>query len=109
MPPDDALRYGTSAADCQICALKPCCCPNTPIHKVRRSIHEGARDSARHRQDRPRSPPRREGEKVAMLFAYLKRIQKLDRLRMGGPSGAKDELLLVATAQNLQNGQTVIA
>jgi hypothetical protein len=32
----------------------------------------------------------------------LKRIPKLDRLRLRGPSGAKDEFLLAATAQNLR-------
>jgi hypothetical protein len=37
-----------------------------------------------------------------MLFANLKRILRLDRLRLRGPSGAKDEFLL-ATAQNLRN------
>jgi hypothetical protein len=37
-----------------------------------------------------------------MLFAHLKRILRLDRLRLRGPSGAKDEFLLVATAQNLR-------
>jgi len=37
-----------------------------------------------------------------MLFAHLKRILKLDRLRLGGPNGAKDEFLLAATAQNLR-------
>jgi hypothetical protein len=36
-----------------------------------------------------------------MLFAHLKRILKLDRLRLRGLSGAKDEFLLAATAQNL--------
>ena len=36
-----------------------------------------------------------------MLFAHLKRIIRLDRLRRG-PSGAKDEFLLAATAQNLR-------
>jgi hypothetical protein len=35
-----------------------------------------------------------------MLFACLKRILGLDRLRLRGPSGAKDEFLLAATAQN---------
>ena len=35
-----------------------------------------------------------------MLFAHLKRILKLDRLRLRGPNGAKDEFLLAATAQN---------
>jgi hypothetical protein len=35
-----------------------------------------------------------------MLFAHLKRILGLDRVRLRGPSGAKDEFLLAATAQN---------
>ena len=29
-----------------------------------------------------------------MLFAHLKRILKLDRLRLRGPNGARDEFLL---------------
>ena len=37
-----------------------------------------------------------------MLFAHLKRILKLDSLRLRGPYGAKDELHLVAAAQNLR-------
>lgn len=45
---------------------------------------------------------RRERKKVEMLFAHLKRILKLDRLRLRGPNGAKDEFLLAATAQNLR-------
>jgi hypothetical protein len=40
--------------------------------------------------------------KVEMLFAHLKRIMKLDRLRLRGPGGAHDEFLLAATAQNLR-------
>jgi hypothetical protein len=36
-----------------------------------------------------------------MLFAHLKRILKLDRLRLKGPKGARDGFLLAATAQNL--------
>jgi len=36
-----------------------------------------------------------------MLFAHLKRILKLDRLRLRGPCGARDECHLAATAQNL--------
>jgi len=35
-------------------------------------------------------------------FAHLKRILKLDRLRLRGLSGARDEFLLAATAQNLR-------
>jgi hypothetical protein len=33
---------------------------------------------------------------------HMKRILKLDRLRLRGLSGAKDEVLLTATAQNLR-------
>ena len=36
------------------------------------------------------------------LFAHLKRILRLDRLRLRGPSGAQDEFLLAATVQNLR-------
>jgi hypothetical protein len=37
-----------------------------------------------------------------MLFAHLKRILKLDRLRLRGPNGARDEFHLAATVQNLR-------
>ena len=37
-----------------------------------------------------------------MLFAHLKRILKLDKLRLRGFSGVQDEFLLAATAQNLR-------
>ena len=46
---------------------------------------------------------RRERKKVEMLFAHLKRILRLDRLRLRGPCGARDEFLLAATAQNCQS------
>jgi hypothetical protein len=41
-------------------------------------------------------------KKVEMLFAHLKRILKLDRLRLRGPCGARDEFHLAVTAQNLR-------
>jgi hypothetical protein len=37
-----------------------------------------------------------------MLFAHLKRILRLGRLRLRGPRGAQDEFTLAATAQNLR-------
>ena len=37
-----------------------------------------------------------------MQFAHLKRILRLNRLRLRGPRGARDEFLLAATAQNLR-------
>lgn len=42
------------------------------------------------------------GLEVEMLFAHLKRILRLGRLRLRGPCGARDEFLLAATAQNLK-------
>jgi hypothetical protein len=45
---------------------------------------------------------RNDRKKVEVLFAHLKRILKLDRLRLRRPSGAHDEFLLAATAQNLR-------
>lgn len=45
---------------------------------------------------------RRERKKVEMLFAHLKRILRLDRLRLRGLSGASDEFTLAATVQNLR-------
>jgi hypothetical protein len=37
-----------------------------------------------------------------MLFAHLKRILKMGRLRLRGPNGAQDEFTLAAIAQNLR-------
>jgi len=51
---------------------------------------------------------RREGKKIGMLFAHLKRILRLDRLRLRGPCGAHDEFLLAATAQNLRKPAKLI-
>lgn len=44
----------------------------------------------------------RQRKTVEMLFAHLKRILKLDRLWLRGVSGASDELLMAAAAQNLR-------
>lgn len=37
-----------------------------------------------------------------MLFAHLKRILGLTRLRLRGPNGAKDEFTMAAAVQNLR-------
>lgn len=101
---DDAtMLYRATKHDCAGCALKPMCCPNSPARKVPRSIHEGARDMARKiaRSWEGRTS-RRLRKKIEMLFAHLKRILNLGRLRLRGPNGARDEFLLAATAQNLR-------
>jgi hypothetical protein len=73
------------------------------MRKIMRSIHEGARDIARAvATTDAHFVSHRQRKKVEMLFANLKRILKLDRLRLRGPGGAKDEFHLAATAQNLR-------
>ncbi len=79
------------------------CRPGDAGKKLTRSIHEGARDLAHDLSlTDAYLASRRERQKVEMLFAHLKRILKLDRLRLRGSNGAKDEFLLAATAQNLR-------
>lgn len=100
---DGTIIYRASKLDCDACALKSKCCPNVPARKIARSIYEAARDKARAiAKTEAYAVSRRERKRVEMLFAHLKRILKLDRLRLRGPNGAKDEFLLAATAQNLR-------
>ena len=99
----DTVIYRSRQADCRLCPMKAKCCPNTPIRKVTRSIHEAARNVARGiaNTDRYRQS-RKDRKKVEMLFAHLKRILHLTRLRLRGMNGARDEFLLAAIAQNLR-------
>jgi hypothetical protein len=100
---DGFIRYRAGQQDCVNCSLRQRCTPNMPARKIMRSIHEGARDLARDIATTDAYvASRRERKKVEMLFAHLKRILKLDRLRLRGPCGAKDEFFLAATAQNLR-------
>ena len=100
---EGTIIYRSSQHDCAGCALKQSCCPNTPIRKIARSVHEDARDVGRAIAKTPDyAQSKRQRKKVEMLFAHLKRILKLDRLRLRGLSGARDEFLLAATAQNLR-------
>ena len=100
---DGFFRYRASKIDCDNCALKPRCCPGADPRKIPRSVHEGARDLARAIADEDEwLTSRRERKKVEMLFAHLKRILRLDRLRLRGPQGARDEFHLAAAAQNLR-------
>ena len=100
---DDTIRYRASQYDCAACPLKPRCCPNMLARQIVRSIHERARDVARAVANGSRyRQSRRDRKKVEMLFAHLKRILKMDRLRLRGITGARDEFLLAAIAQNLR-------
>jgi hypothetical protein len=97
------LLYRASKLDCDVCPLKPQCCPKDPARKIPRDIHEHARDVARSLADTEAfEQSRRERKKIEMRFAHLKRILKLGRLRLRGPRGAQDEFVLAAIAQNLR-------
>src|SRR3984957_13602455 len=79
------LLYRASRRDCGACPLKLRCCPKEPARKIPRSIHEGARDMAcKIAQSWQGRTSRRLRKKVEMLFAHLKRILKLDKLRLRG-------------------------
>jgi hypothetical protein len=104
---DGTMIHFARKHDCEACALRPNCCPNVPTRKIARSVHEAARDKARAiAKTEAYAVSLRERKKVEMLFAHLKRILRLDRLRLRAPSGAKDEFLLAATAQNCGNWQS---
>jgi hypothetical protein len=94
--------YRASKLDCDTCRLKAQCCPNALARKIPRDLHEDARDVARALASTPEYEAAcRRRKKIEMLFAHLKRIIRLARLRLRGPNGARDEFLLAATAQNL--------
>ena len=100
---DKAYAYLASTNDCRNCPLKSQCCPKSPQRKITRSVHEAARDVARAiAKTEAYEASRRLRKKVEMLFAHLKRILRLDRLRLRGPAGAQFEFTLAATAQNLR-------
>ncbi len=96
------LPYRASTTDCSVCHLKPKC-TRAGARKVSRDIDEDVREHVRALANTEAFQQScRERKKVEMRFAHMKRIHKLDRLRLRGLSGAKDEVLLTATAQNLR-------
>ncbi len=100
---DHAIRYFASVPECRVCPLKPKCCPNMPARRIVRDINEEARDVARTIiKTQAFIQSRRDRKRVEMLFAHLKRILRLGRLRLRGPSGAQFEFTFGAIAQNLR-------
>jgi hypothetical protein len=102
------LIYRASKYDCDACQLKPRCCPNAPARKIPRSIHEDARNMARDiAKTDAYLTSRRERKKIEMLFAHLKRILQLGRLRLRGPNGARDEFHLAGHRPEPQKARQV--
>lgn len=100
---DKKRMYRSRNTDCAACALKDQCCPKSPFKRVGRSIYEHARDEVRRLKKTPEyEQSKHDRKKVEMAFAHLKRILGFRRLRLRGPTGARDEFLLAATVQNLR-------
>jgi len=99
----ETLLYCADMPDCRQCSLKEQCCPNMPRRRIPRSIYEEARDVARAlAKTKAFEQSRHDRKRVEMLFAHLKRIFRLSRLRLRGPRGAQFEFTLAAIAQNLR-------
>lgn len=99
----NTIIFRSRQIDCATYPMKASCCPNTSIRKIARSVHEAGRDVARRIAATPAyHRSRHERKKVKMLLAHLKRILKLDRVRLSGMSGATDEFTLAAAVQNLR-------
>ncbi len=100
---DNTYRYRASKRDCDACALKPRCCPNTPARRVPREANEAARDHTRALMETEAyAASRNERKKIERLFGEAKHILSMVRLRLRGLTGAHDEFLLTATVQNLK-------
>src|SRR5246500_5192215 len=96
------VYYRASKSVCSQCSLKPKCTTAT-VRKITRDLNEAVRDRVRALADTEAfQQSRRERKKVEMRFAHMKRILRLDRFRLRGLSGVRDEVLLTATAQNLR-------
>jgi hypothetical protein len=99
----ETIIYRARQSDCASCPLKSRCCPNTPFRKIARSLYEAARKVTRALRNTPAYlQSRKARKKVEVLFAHMKRILRVNRLRLRGRTGARDEFLLTAIAQNLR-------
>jgi hypothetical protein len=106
----ETLLYRAKAHDCRDCMLKAQCCPKASVRKIPRSIYEEARDVARAlAKTEAFKQSGRDRKRVEMLFAHLKRILRLGRLRLRGPCGAQFEFTWAAIAQNLRRLAKLVA
>src|SRR6201986_838907 len=96
------VYYRASKSDCSRCSLKPKC-TTAVVSNLTRDLNEDVRERVRALANTEAfQQSRRERKKVEMRFAHMKRILRLDRFRLRGLSGVRDEVLLTATAQNLR-------
>ena len=92
----ETIIYRSRQSDCASCPTEVALLPeHTRSRKITRSIYEAARNVARDiAKTRLYRQSRKDRKKVEMLFAHLKRILNLTRLRLRGMNGARDEFCL---------------
>lgn len=94
--------YRSKPGDCAGCPIRASCTGGR-VRTVVRLFDEAARDRARELAATPTfAAMSRQRRKVEMLFAHLKQHLGLRRLKLRGLSGAREEFLLAAAAQNLR-------
>lgn len=82
--------------------MKPKCTTGRE-RRLARYIDEPVRDHVRALAETPAFKRSRDECKIVeMAFAHMKQIFKLDRFRLRGLNGARDEVLLTETAQHLR-------
>jgi len=96
------VPYWASTKDCRVCPMKSRCTVGAK-RIVIRNIYEADRARVRASQETPAfKQSARERKKVEMSFAHLKRHMGFRRLRLREMTGASDEFLLAAAAQNVR-------
>ena len=96
------LKYIAKRSDCARCPLRSKCTTGLE-RRIARDVNEATRDHVRSLMNTEayrRSA--RERKKIETRFGDVKRNLGFTRLRLRGLSGARDEFLLAATAQNLR-------
>ena len=100
--------YRSSQLDCAGCAMKDRCCPDTPMRKITRSVHESARDKARVVAQTPeyrqsRKPDLKADEKSVLRELLSTNVNTGENARLdvihdwlsaGAFPGLKDELVV---------------
>ena len=99
---NDIMMYRARQADCANCALKSRCTTGAVRNLSVNAYEQARRHVAALAETEAFKKSARLRRKVEMLFAHLKRNLNFRRLRLRGMTGARDECVLAATAQNLR-------
>ena len=96
------IKYIAKRSDCARCPLRSKCTTGLE-RRIARDVNEATRDHVRSLMNTEAyRQSARERKKIETRFGDVKRNLGFTRLRLRGLSGARDEFLLAATAQNLR-------